>query len=97
MTKKSTGWYNYRATLKEQSEMRKMGYTIRAWYKNAHGVPFHKDFRTIEEFWDFGTKVHEAKGVTLCHHMIVSSEEYKNLTMTEQEKAELESIELPFK
>ena len=87
----------YRATPREQSEMRRMGYAIRGWYKNAHRVPFHKDFRTIEEFWAFGTKVHEAAGVTLGYHMIVSYEEYKDLTMTEEEKAELESIELPFK
>ena len=87
----------YRVTPKDQSEMRRMGYTIRAWYKNAHGVPFHKDFRTIEEFRAFSTKVLEAKGVTLGYHMIVSYEEYKDLTMTEEEKAELASIELPFK
>ena len=86
-----------RATLKEQSEMRRMGYTIRAWYKNAHGVPFHKDFTTVEEFWDFSAKVNEAKGIIRDYHMIVSWEEYRDLTLTEEEKKEIASYELPFK
>ena len=85
-----------RATLKEQSEMRRMGYTIRAWYKTRRGVPFHKDFRTIEEFKAFSTEVYKAGGYTEDHHMIISWEEYREMTLTPEERAEIAAVELPF-
>ena len=43
-------------TLTEKRSMRYMGYTIRAWYMNPSGVPFHKDFRTGDEMEVFTEK-----------------------------------------
>ncbi len=46
-------------TLKDRHEMRYMGYTLRAWYLNPFGVPFHKDFPTEEKMEDFNRRAHE--------------------------------------
>ena len=43
-------------TLIERREMKHMGYTLKAWYLNPHGVPFHKYFHTGKEMEDFNQK-----------------------------------------
>ena len=47
-------------TIKEQAEMRRMGYTAKAAYKNAKGIPFHKYFRDKAEMDKFTEKAEEA-------------------------------------
>lgn len=46
-------------TLKEKKEMKRMGHYFRAWYTNSCGVPFHKDFTTQREMYEFTDKAHE--------------------------------------
>ena len=45
-------------TLKDKAEMKYMGYTIRAWFTNPNGVPFHKDFTNRTEMESFVEKAH---------------------------------------
>ena len=40
--------------------MRRMGYTAKAAYKNAKGIPFHKYFRDKAEMDKFTEKAEEA-------------------------------------
>lgn len=51
-------------TVRDRSEMKRMGYGYRAWFLNPLGVPFHKDFETakvmdafIEKAAAVGTKL----------------------------------------
>ena len=46
-------------TYKDILEMKRMGYTVRVWYKTKRGVPFHKDFTTGEEEEKFTAKAQE--------------------------------------
>lgn len=47
-------------TIRERREMRRMGYTVKAWYISPRGIPFHKDFITVEEMEAFNKAAAEA-------------------------------------
>lgn len=47
-------------TLKDKREMKVFGYTVRAWYINRKGIPFHKDFRSTVELDRFTEKALKA-------------------------------------
>lgn len=60
----------YALTIKERTEMKRMGWTIRAWYKNANGVPFHKNFTTAAEYRRFTEQVKAYGGTETAHQSI---------------------------
>lgn len=47
-------------SLRDQREMKRMGYEYRAFFINPHGVPFHKDFMTIAGMAGFIKEAQEA-------------------------------------
>ena len=57
-------------TYKDILEMKRMGYTVRVWYKTQRGVPFHKDFTTTDEAERFNEKAQEA-GTEIVYARII--------------------------
>ena len=47
-------------TIRETTEMKRMGYTVKAVYRTAKGVPFHKYFTDRTEMDRFTAKAEEA-------------------------------------
>lgn len=47
-------------TIKEMAEMKRMGYTVKAVYKTARGVPFPKFFRDRAEMDRFTEQAEQA-------------------------------------
>lgn len=43
-------------SVKDRAQMKRFGDTIRAWYVNPSGVPFHKDFTSAEKMEEFNEK-----------------------------------------
>ena len=50
---------NRTLSMRDKKEMRRMGYELRAFFINPHGVPFHKDFMTEPGMMDFIRKARE--------------------------------------
>ena len=46
-------------TISEMREMKRMGYTVKAMYKTARGIPFHKFFTNKDEFERFTASAEE--------------------------------------
>ena len=49
-------------TIKETAEMKRMGYTVKAVYRTARGVPFPKFFRDRAEMDRFTEQAEQAGG-----------------------------------
>ena len=53
-------------TIKDRAEMKYMGYNFRVFFKNSHGVPFHKDFTNRNEMEDFIARAEQVGTTTEC-------------------------------
>ena len=57
-------------SMKDRFEARNFGYSIRAFYINPFGVPFHKDFRDDNEMAIFNRKAEDA-GTTFTGYVSI--------------------------